>query len=426
MLKLSAWIIFTISLILLIAWLLSSSEIVIIQAFNFRVEINILVLLAVVILSTFVVFFIIRLIYIILNIPFSLQRQLAERAAGKRLLNISEIILALAAHDLKNATRILNTIKKQAIQPYIHALFRYNLVKLKHDKNLVKEALLEMLQYTETEVPAYISLIELSIEENNWQGVFNYCQKLLDLSPTNWCILNLIKSHMHLNTWQELEAFLQNYLVKELLEKDLIQLLESVAKYKIATKFYNIDPLYALEVLNKVDKKSILIIPAQILYVQIKINIGEFQDAMEVATKIWQKQPNYILLNLFLDIMHNYSKEKFYKIICKLTADKNNCRKNLILMTYAALNNEQIELTDQLVTKILDLESTIDAPTYLMLLEYNLKTRKNLSGSLEYLVYLKGEMQKIQFLQQEYYLDFITMDIQKTASYDSFKIASVF
>lgn len=195
---------------------------IIVEAFGFRIHIQPIAGIVILLLSYLLLYVIIKFFFILLNIPNYLSQSREAKALQKMNENLMLLVFAMQSGMKQNVQKVLRNLKSIQCTPYFECYVRYMLENIFGEKSKLeekKEALLEMLQYSESTKFALYELCVLMMSEKQYENALIYASKMYELFPDENAAELLVRNHIMLCRWNELDKLLNLSSIGKFLNK---------------------------------------------------------------------------------------------------------------------------------------------------------------------------------------------------------------
>lgn len=330
---------------------------VIINWYDYHLEISIALVLFALLILVFALFYLSYFAIKLKNFPGSLKKYYTEKQSQHDLELLLNGFVAVYKEDIAKASSVIKKITPEhqqikALKPlFLLLLWQYH--KLAEEET--EKDLQELLKIDDLKVVALKDLIKLRMENKLYMEALSYGEQLYKLQPkTSWLSKDLIKIYLELKDYNNAQQMIKkassyDFITQEEAENLLVKCLISHANLEIN------EPKKAIILLEKALKIDPSNYEAILQLSKIYQQKDEIKSAHKVIKKAWEKAPSLEIARLMLNLYDDQTIDKKIKIVKDLIDSAPQEKTSYLVMAELCIDEDMILAARAAMDKLLEI-----------------------------------------------------------------------
>lgn len=412
MIKFVAYLIFASLLGVGIFWLDLNSGDLSFTILDYNIETKVAYAAAILLIALLVLNFVFIFLAKIFALPRFIKEALKEKRKNKQEARQLELIEAMIQDDHVKLSQLLKNLNQLILPETIRDQLKVTFNKLNNDSAAYKSSLLSLLKYPALKTFAYQQLLNRAVNEQDWQIACNYGAELWKVNASEEAAKVYIQALYNAHKFKECLKFLNQFKMLRFLNKKSRDTLEGLCYWELAKAEANKESFdkaiayfeYSIDKLRE-------FIPALKELIELKINDGQFSEAVKLIERIWKKFPHHALSKLVMKLSTHYKAEEFYKIIRRIVASNPKHYESQLILAESLMMSHQFEQASKEIA--LALSHSERHRALLLMAKFCLLYHANADEALQWLNQVADS--KNDAHETNYYLDFNELNIATTA-----------
>jgi uncharacterized membrane-anchored protein len=320
------WTIFFILLSIILLGILPFSNLspIVIQAFDYHIEISITLLVISSLIGIVLLFYLFYFLIFLKNIPKLLKKNYLEKQNHTDIMLLLDGFSALYQQDLVKAKSVMKKINcnheqiKQLKPIFLLLSAQFN--EMNNCADPIEETYQELLHFEDLKMIALKGLITVRVNNKRYYDAQVYAEKAFSIQPkTKWLLDYLIIIYNHLSLYNKAEQIIKQALKFSLIDKLLAN--DLLIKCYIAMAHQHIShceasgAISSLEQALKLDDSNF---EASTTLARIYAQDNNQKAAYKILLKTWKRSPSLRLAKAILALYQNLTIDKKIKLIEEL------------------------------------------------------------------------------------------------------------
>lgn len=289
MTRLTSWIVGSLAVTALIAWLISLPGTLTLEVANYRMQPR----LGAAVFMLLVVAAVVILIWAVVRRILTLPRVLARRNRDKRreqgVEALSDAIIALQGGDPARARSLARDAQARLPHNAAARLLEAHADLALGDMSAAREHYRALIANEKTALAALSGLYEQARQQQRPQAALTFARQALTLSPqSGWAADAVFADHVRQGAWAQAVAMVNVELAGTRQERAGKRRRQAVIETARAREAETGDPLAALDHSLTALKLLPDFVPAALIAARVHINRGETRKAMSLLRRIWR------------------------------------------------------------------------------------------------------------------------------------------